>query len=161
MPGYRRLRACLCRSGRSSSWAANSELASVADRRCARCPGSDLFRYRVSGFRYWPNERLTRPAWWSPAVPGWSVGPSSRFDPQHLDTALHHYSESIRYATAAGNTYGAGQTRCNATIDLASNTRASEALAWAIAALRDYQAVGPGAQTDADRTRALIAELQP
>ena len=84
---------------------------------------------------------------------------ATRFDPQHLDTALHHCRESIHYATTAGNTYGAGQTRYNAALLLANNGRTQEALAWANAALRDFQTVGAGAQAKIDKARALIAEL--
>jgi len=88
-------------------------------------------------------------------------GEATRFDPQHLDTALHHYREAIQYATTAGNTYSAGRTRYNAAILLARNGRTDDALAWATAALRDFQAVGAGAQDQIDKARALIAQLQP
>src|SRR5664279_970614 len=36
---------------------------------------------------------------------------ATRFDPQYLDTALHHYRQAIQYATTAGNTYRAGLNR--------------------------------------------------
>ncbi|HEY5151826.1 MAG TPA: tetratricopeptide repeat protein, partial [Mycobacterium sp.] len=91
---------------------------------------------------------------------GTIFGEATRFDPRHLDTALGYFREGIRYATTAGNTYSAGLKRYNAAFLLSNAGRTTEALAWANAALRDYQTVGAGAQDEVDKTAALIAQLQ-
>jgi len=90
---------------------------------------------------------------------GITYSEATRFDPQHLGTALQHYRQAIHLATTTGDSYRAGQTRHNAALLLAGAGRTTDARAWATAALRDYETVGPGAQTKIDATRNLIAQL--
>lgn len=52
-----------------------------------------------------------------------------------------------------------GQSCQDAALLLELAGRTDEALAWANAALRDYQTAGPGAQTNAANTRELITKL--
>jgi len=57
-----------------------------------------------------------------------------------LDSALTYYREGIRCQEAQGNPFRAGQTRFNVAIDLANAGRHADALEWARAALRDFEA---------------------
>ena len=61
-------------------------------------------------------------------------------DVDQIDTALHHYHESIRYKEAMQDRFEAGRTRYNAAAALASAGRFADAREWARAALRDFQA---------------------
>jgi tetratricopeptide (TPR) repeat protein len=81
-------------------------------------------------------------------------------DAGHADRALDHYTKAIHYDEQQDNRYGAGQTRYNAAIALASAGRRDDALLYAHAALNDFQALGPGAATQADQTRQLIGFLE-
>ena len=58
------------------------------------------------------------------------------------------------------NRYRAGGTRIRAAITLMEAGRRHDALLYARAALRDFEAVGPGAASFADQARQLIAELE-
>ena len=71
-----------------------------------------------------------------------------------------HYQQAIQYCERQDNRYGAGQSRYNAAITLADAGRNRDALLYAQAALRDFQAVGPGAAADAERARQLITQLE-
>jgi tetratricopeptide (TPR) repeat protein len=73
--------------------------------------------------------------------------------------ALRHYQQAIQHHEARGNTYGAGQARHNIAIVLAES-RLSDALLYARAALDNYEHVGLGAADRAERTRRLIAVLE-
>ncbi len=75
------------------------------------------------------------------------------------DAALRHLQQAIQYRERQDNRYGAGQTRFNAAITLADAGRNRDALLYAEAALRDFQAVGPGAAGDAEQARQLITQL--
>jgi tetratricopeptide (TPR) repeat protein len=57
-----------------------------------------------------------------------------------IDTALHHYGESIRYCETMQDRFGAGTTRRNVALTLADAGRFADARDWAQSALRDYQA---------------------
>jgi tetratricopeptide (TPR) repeat protein len=77
-----------------------------------------------------------------------------------LDRALPHYRDSIRYEEVQGNLYGAAQTRFNVALALADAGRLPDALAYARAALGNYQTYGQGAAADVQRTQGLIAEIE-
>jgi tetratricopeptide (TPR) repeat protein len=74
--------------------------------------------------------------------------------------ALRHYQQSLHHHEARGDIFGAGQTRYNIALLLAGAGRAGDALAYARAALANYQQAGPGATTDAADARQLIADLE-
>jgi tetratricopeptide (TPR) repeat protein len=79
---------------------------------------------------------------------------------RQTDRALEHYTKAIHYDEQQDNRYGAGNTRFNAALTLARAGRRDDALLYAHAALNDFQALGPGATTNAERARQLIAQLQ-
>jgi len=60
---------------------------------------------------------------------------------------------------AMGNRFGAGQTRFNIALMLATD-RPADALLFARAALADYESYGGGAEQQAEEARALIAQLE-
>lgn len=76
------------------------------------------------------------------------------------DSALRHYRQSIQYEEQQDNRYGAGQSRYNVALTLVRAGRNREALLYARAALRDEEAVGPGAAAFAEKIRQLIALLE-
>jgi tetratricopeptide (TPR) repeat protein len=76
-------------------------------------------------------------------------------DGGQIDAALHHYQEAIRYDEAAGNLYGAAQTRGNMAVVLALSGRFHDALLWAQAALRDFETQG-GSAAVISKTNELI-----
>ena len=75
-------------------------------------------------------------------------------------TALGHYQKAIHYRERQDDRYGAGWARHAAAITLADAGRRHDALLYARAALRDYEAVGPGAAARADQARQLITRLE-
>ncbi len=77
-----------------------------------------------------------------------------------LDTAVRHYGESVRYEEAAGNHYGAGQSRRNVAIAFAERRRFGDALEWARAALRDFQSYGNRAADRIAETQQVIAKIE-
>jgi tetratricopeptide (TPR) repeat protein len=77
-----------------------------------------------------------------------------------LDHALPHYRETIRYFEAAGNLYGAAQTRFNVALALARANRLADAQVYADAALRNYETYGDRAAEEIQRTRELIADIE-
>jgi tetratricopeptide (TPR) repeat protein len=74
--------------------------------------------------------------------------------------ALRHYQQSLHHDEARGNIFGAGQTRYNIALLLADAGRAGDALAYAHAALANYQQAGPGATAQANLAQQLIARLE-
>ena len=74
--------------------------------------------------------------------------------------ALRHYQQSLHHEEARGNIFGAGQTRYAIAVLHTRAGRAGDALAYARAALANFQQAGPGAARDADRARQLIADLE-
>jgi len=60
---------------------------------------------------------------------------------------------------AMGNRFGAGQTRFNIALMLATD-RPADALLFAQAALADFESYGGRAEADAADARALIARLR-
>ncbi|MCI2430466.1 CHAT domain-containing protein [Candidatus Acetothermia bacterium] len=81
-------------------------------------------------------------------------------DAGDLDRALHHWREAIRYNEAAGNLYGAAQTRFNVALALAQANRLADARVYADAALRNYETFGDRAAEDIQKTRELIADIE-
>lgn len=81
-------------------------------------------------------------------------------DIRDYNRALKHYQQSIQYEEQLGNHYGAGTARYNVTLALWHAERHHDALLYAHAALRDYEAVGPSAAAQVDRQRRLIADLE-
>ena len=77
-----------------------------------------------------------------------------------IATALGHYQKAIHYRERQDDRYGAGWARHAAAVTLARSGRQHDALLYARAALRDYEAVGPGAADRAARARQLIALLE-
>jgi tetratricopeptide (TPR) repeat protein len=77
-----------------------------------------------------------------------------------IGRALSHYQKSIQYRERQDNRYDAGQVRHNAAVALMKAGRRHDALLYAHAALRDYQAVGPGGAAKADQERQLITYLE-
>jgi tetratricopeptide (TPR) repeat protein len=78
----------------------------------------------------------------------------------YLDRALGHYQKAIQYRERQDDRYRAGWARYNAAIALARAGRHQDALLYAQAALRDYEATGPGATANAEDTRQFIADLE-
>jgi tetratricopeptide (TPR) repeat protein len=74
--------------------------------------------------------------------------------------ALRHYQQSLQHEEARGDIYGAGSTRYNIALLLADSGRVGDALAYARAALTNYQQAGPGATAQADQARQLIVDLE-
>jgi tetratricopeptide (TPR) repeat protein len=74
--------------------------------------------------------------------------------------ALRHYQQAIQHEEARGNIFGAGRARYNIALVLNEDGRTSDALHYARAALDNYQQVGPGAASNANRARQLIAHLE-
>jgi tetratricopeptide (TPR) repeat protein len=76
-----------------------------------------------------------------------------------LDSALPYYREGIRCDEAQENRRRAGNTRSNVAVDLANARRFPEALEWARAALRDFEAV-ENADDRIIRTTELIRQIE-
>jgi tetratricopeptide (TPR) repeat protein len=80
-------------------------------------------------------------------------------DAGHLDRALTHYQDAIRYREKQGNLYGAAQTRFNVALALANAGRLADARAYALAALRNYETYGDRAADEIQNTHELLAEI--
>jgi tetratricopeptide (TPR) repeat protein len=78
----------------------------------------------------------------------------------YTDQALRHYQQSIQHHEARGNIFGAGRTRRNIALLLDDAGRTGDALLYARAALDNYRHAGPGAASEADDARQLIADLE-
>ena len=81
-------------------------------------------------------------------------------DAGDLDRALTHYDDSIRLAEGAGKLHDAAETRFNVAFDLAQAGRLQDALGYARAALRGFEACGLAAAQDVEQTRQLIEQIQ-
>ena len=75
-----------------------------------------------------------------------------------LERALHHYRESIRYEEAAGNLFGAAQSRRNVAIVLKAAGRLADAREYALAALRNFRDCA-GAEEMIQKTLDLISDI--
>jgi len=74
--------------------------------------------------------------------------------------ALRHYQQSLQHNEASGDIHAAGQARYNIALLLAEVGRISDALHYARASLDNFQRTGPGAASDVDDARQLIAGLE-
>jgi tetratricopeptide (TPR) repeat protein len=74
--------------------------------------------------------------------------------------ALRHFQQDLQHNEARGNIWGAGQARHSIAYELACDGRLSDAGHYARAAIANFQQVGPGAASDADRTRQLLTALE-
>ena len=77
-----------------------------------------------------------------------------------IATALGHLQKAIAYRERQDDRYGAGWARAAAANTLAQAGRRHDALLYARAALRDLEAVGPGAAALASEVRQLITQLE-
>ena len=76
-----------------------------------------------------------------------------------MDGAMYHYNQSIQYGESMGDLYGAGQIRFNVAVALVQADRFQDALAYAQAALRNYQTYGDRAAEEIQRTKNLIKRI--
>jgi tetratricopeptide (TPR) repeat protein len=74
--------------------------------------------------------------------------------------ALRHYQQALHHHEARGDIFGAGTIRYNIALLLDGAGRAGDALAYARAALANFQQAGPGATGQADRARQLVADVE-
>jgi tetratricopeptide (TPR) repeat protein len=74
--------------------------------------------------------------------------------------ALQHHQQAIHYRERQDDRYGAGWVRYDTAVMLARAGRSDDALLYAQAALRDFEAVGPGATARTDAARQLITHLE-
>lgn len=77
-----------------------------------------------------------------------------------LDRALGNYRKNINYSEAAGNLYGAAQTRFNVALSLAERGRFADAKEYAVAALSGHQTFGDRAKDEVMETLKLIAAIE-
>jgi tetratricopeptide (TPR) repeat protein len=76
------------------------------------------------------------------------------------DLALRHYEEAIHNYETAGNRYNAARARAGVAVNLVRSGRFGDALLWAQATLRDYQAYGDRAAADIAETQRFIAYIE-
>jgi tetratricopeptide (TPR) repeat protein len=76
------------------------------------------------------------------------------------DLALRHYQEAIHNYETAGNRYNAARARAGVAVNLVRSGRFGDALLWAQATLRDYQAYGDRAAADIAETQRFIAYIE-
>jgi tetratricopeptide (TPR) repeat protein len=77
-----------------------------------------------------------------------------------LDHALHHYRQSIHYREAQGNLYEVAQNLRGAALALFIAGRRADALEYAGAALRGFEAFGDRAADEIQSTQRLIEKIQ-
>jgi len=77
-----------------------------------------------------------------------------------VDRALGHYQKAIHFHQLRDNVYDAGVIRFNVAVALAKAGRTYDALLYARAALRDFNALGPGAARNVTRTQGLISQFE-
>ena len=128
--------------------------------RRAKQPEAVLLHYLNDALRFYHQElELTPPdAVGQSAVAHNALG-AIYGDAGQLDRALHHYREAIRLFESAGDVYHAAQARYNAALALANAGRFADARDYALAALRNYQTYGAGAQQEIQDTLDLIARI--
>jgi tetratricopeptide (TPR) repeat protein len=80
-------------------------------------------------------------------------------DAGDIDRALHHYQQDIRYCEQAGDIFGAGQTRLNVAMTLATAGRLPDARAYAEAALANFRTFGDRATDIIQTTERMIADI--
>lgn len=77
-----------------------------------------------------------------------------------FDRALSHLREAIRYHQMQSDRYSSAQTLRNVSFTLTRAGRSADALEYAHAALRDFEAYGERAADDIEKTRKLIARIE-
>lgn len=82
------------------------------------------------------------------------------YDAGDIGQALAHYREAIRYCEKMGELYLAGMYRYNIALALAQASRFPDALAYAEAALRNYETYGESAAADIQRAKELISKIE-
>ncbi len=81
-------------------------------------------------------------------------------DAGDMERAMRHSLESIRLRELASDTHGAGLTRHNLALHLTVARQLRDALQYARAALRDFEACRPAAEDMVRKTEDLIARIQ-
>ncbi|MET8150980.1 CHAT domain-containing protein [Actinoplanes sp. NPDC049668] len=79
----------------------------------------------------------------------------------HIDTALSYYQKAIKYYEDTEDRHWAGRARHSVASAMAVAGRYDDALLYAHAALRDFEALDPAAAADIERAQQLIADLEP
>jgi tetratricopeptide (TPR) repeat protein len=74
--------------------------------------------------------------------------------------ARRHYEQAIRHHEARGDIFSAGQARYGIAFLFVQEGQLNEAVLYARAALDNYEQAGPGAASDANNVRQLIAGLE-
>jgi tetratricopeptide (TPR) repeat protein len=77
-----------------------------------------------------------------------------------LNRALPHWRKAIEYKEAAGDLYGAAQSRFNVALFLVRAGRLVDAREYASAALRNYQTFGDRAVEKIEKTQQLLAMIE-
>jgi tetratricopeptide (TPR) repeat protein len=77
-----------------------------------------------------------------------------------FDAAVRHFQEAVRYDEQQGDRHGAGVSRQHVADALLQLGRFGDALLWAQAALRDFQAYGDRAAGQIAQVQQLIAEIE-
>jgi tetratricopeptide (TPR) repeat protein len=76
-----------------------------------------------------------------------------------FDAAVRHFEQAVRYEEGQGDRHGAGLSRRNVANALLQLGRFGDALLWAQAALRDFQAYGDRAADQIAQTQQFIADI--
>ncbi len=76
-----------------------------------------------------------------------------------FDAAVRHFQQAVRYEEGQGDRYGAGLSRRNVANALLQLGRFGDALLWAQAALRDFQAYGDRAADQIAQIQQFIADI--
>jgi tetratricopeptide (TPR) repeat protein len=77
-----------------------------------------------------------------------------------LDRAVHHLRQAIYFFDAQGDQFNAAGTRVNIALNLLFAGRREDALEYANAALRGFEAFGDRAGDQIQKTRRLIEEIR-
>ena len=81
-------------------------------------------------------------------------------DTGHINQALEHFRESIRYDERQGNIYGAGQTRYNVALTMRQAGRLADAQEYARAALTNFQTFDNRAVDWIQLIQQLITDIE-
>ncbi|MCB9452986.1 MAG: CHAT domain-containing protein [Anaerolineaceae bacterium] len=81
-------------------------------------------------------------------------------DAGQIEGGLAHWDQAIRYMEQTGNLHHAGTTRRNVALALWRQGRLRDALLYAGAALRNFEAYQGRAAADEEQTRRLIAAIE-
>lgn len=129
--------------------------------RAAKQPKEELLRYLNAAARFYKEALNLTPV---DAGDDLAVGHEALGnvygDAGDLERAMTHYRQAIRYREAAGDLYSAAQARFSVAVFLARAGRFADALEYAKAALRNYEAFGERAAEEIQKTRELIAKIE-